>query len=44
MSVSTTPEWLMLPITDGIQIEPWLALLVPVLVIGALYLVSRLDR
>jgi len=34
----------MLPITEGIQIGPWLAWLLPVLVIVGLYLVWRLDH
>jgi hypothetical protein len=34
----------MLPITDGIQVGPWLALLIPLLVAGGLYLVHRISR
>jgi hypothetical protein len=34
----------MLPITDGIQVGPWLALVIPALVIAGLFLVHRWDR
>lgn len=34
----------MLPITGNIQVTPWLALLIPALVMVALFLVHRRDR
>ena len=34
----------MLPITGNIQVGPWLALLIPALVIIGLFLVHRRDR